>query len=100
MLKTKAFFSLCLISLAACATVTDKAAPIQVHSQINSVLDKCKNLGPVNASVSSLNLDSQSALEVQLREATANLGGDSVAIIHTDSTLTKEHMQGIAFKCF
>ena len=100
MLKTKIILSLCLILLAACVSVTDKAAPIQVHSQLNSVLDKCKNLGPVNASVSSLNLDSQGALEVMLREATANLGGDSVAIIHSNSTLTQEHMQGIAFKCY
>jgi hypothetical protein len=80
--------------------MSNQAAAVQVHSQISSVLDGCTKLGPVTATTSQFQMDSNSALNAQLREATATLGGDSVALVHTDETLTQYVRHGIAFRCF
>lgn len=89
-----------LFLVAGCASVTEKAAPVQVHSQISSVLDKCKKLGPVNASVSSLSLAGSDELQIKLREATADLGGDTLVLLNIDESFTRSRQHGIAFRCF
>ena len=88
-----------LATMAGCVTLSDQAAAFQVHSQISSVLDDCTKLGPVTATVG-LHASRPEALNAQLREATAALGGDSVAIIHTDDSVSQATRHGIAFRCF
>jgi hypothetical protein len=88
------------VVLSGCASISDKAAPVQVHTQISSVLDKCKRLGPVTASTSSLSLESDTILQNRLREAVVDLGGDTLVLLNTDYYLTKDRQHGIAFRCY
>ena len=83
---------------ASCANLSDKAANVQVHTQLSSTLDKCRKLGPVSARASVLAPDGE--LQVKLREMAADLGGDTVVFLHMDKTLTEERLQGIAYKCY
>lgn len=90
-----------LAALGGCVTMSDKAAAVQVHTQISSVLDDCAKLAPVTATVSNIRLgDAGPAVNAQLREATAALGGDSVAVVHTDESISQVTRHGIAFRCF
>jgi hypothetical protein len=86
------------VSLASCVNLSDKAASVQVHTQLSSTLDKCKKLGPVLAKASVLAPDGE--LQAKLRDMAADLGGDTVVFLHIDRTLTEERLQGIAYKCY
>ena len=87
--------------LTGCVTLTDKARRVQVHTQLSSVLDDCTKLGPVMAeSGHMLESTRDSEVEVKLREAAADLGGDTVAVLSRDSTFGKDYLHGIAFKCY
>lgn len=95
---------LCFIAytIFGCATLTDKAAKVQVHNQLSNLLDDCKKLGPVTATEKYL-IDQDLAIEtaeIKLRENAADMGGDTVAILNRDILLTKITIQGIAFKCY
>ena len=83
-----------------CTPLTEEARSVQVHSEVSTVLDGCKRLGPVTASISAVNMDGYNALRVRLREATARMGGDTVAILNTDTTLTHAYLHGVAFRCY
>lgn len=83
-----------------CASISDKAAGIQVHTQISSALDKCKKIGPVSARVTSLQLSGPEELSVKLREAVADQGGDTLVLLNLDETLTELRQQGIAYRCY
>lgn len=94
------FLATVALLTAACTTVSETALKVQVHTQISSVLDQCKRLGPVSAYHSSMILDSREALSVKLREASAALGGDTVVLLNIDETLTEARQQGIAYRCY
>ncbi len=100
--STKVLPLLVLVSLAACTTMSQGAAKIQVYEQPVSILDKCQQLGPVSTSVGILSRtpDLETELRARLREETAKLGGDTVAILRTDSLPKEFRIRGIAYKCF
>tara|TARA_R110002167_G_scaffold362365_1_gene581447 strand:- start:459 stop:821 length:363 start_codon:yes stop_codon:yes gene_type:complete len=87
---------------AACTTVSQKAARVQVHSQISTLLDSCDKLGPISASAPRIWGPDQAyqKAKVSLREGASDIGGDTVAIVNTDVFLTSVAIQGIAFKCY
>ena len=90
------------LSLVGCATISDDARKVQVHSQVSSILSDCEKLGPVDASTSFFQLGSTvvADLDAQLRQATFELGGDSVAIINSEQSPTRYFAQGVAFRCY
>lgn len=85
-----------------CVTLPPEAAKIQVHDQYSNMLDKCKNLGPVQASGSAMWSGEQGfeIAKVGIREAAGKLGGDTVAIVSSDRVFGKAIYHGVAFKCF
>ena len=79
--------------VAGCVSMSEKAAKIQVHTQMSTLLNGCTKLGPVSSSskwalVESLDHAVETA-KVGLREATADKGGDSVVILNTDTFSTR-----------
>ena len=98
MQANRPFIFITAILLSSCASLSDKAANVQVHTQLSSTLDKCKKLGPILARASVLAPDGE--LQVKLREMAADMGGDTVVFLHLDKTLTEERLQGIAYKCY
>lgn len=90
------------IATAGCVSISEKAAKVQVHSQMSTLLDGCTKLGPVSSKGSRV-VSQHHAVEtakVGLREATADKGGDSVVILNTDTFSSEVVMQGVAFKCY
>ena len=92
-------------ALSGCAvTLTDKAAKIQVHNQMSTLLANCKTLGPVEAMGEDVWVGTPVATtkaKVFLREKTADLGGDTVVIINADYIgETKVVLQGVSMKCY
>jgi hypothetical protein len=85
-------------SLVACSTVSPKAAKIQVHSQMSTLLSNCKNLGPVEG-IAKWPEDYDHA-KVYLREAAADKNGDTVVILNRDRNAFSETIQGTALRCF
>lgn len=93
---------LAIPTLPGCVTLSEKAARIQVHSQISNLLDSCKKLGPVTATATGFwhyEKSPQMAI-VKLREEAADRGGDTVAILNTDKIFTGTIIHGVAFKCY
>lgn len=87
----------------ACVTTSNKAAQVQVHSQVSNLLDGCKKLGPVSsASNNLLVVDNMAITNAKnlLREAAADKGGDTVAILNIDNSVQEVTIQGVAFKCY
>ena len=89
-----------------CATIPEKAMKIQVHSQVSSLLTDCKKIRPVDGTASSMLSPEQAISEakVTMREKTADLGGDTVAILNTDITTSvtswTAYVQGVALTCY
>lgn len=92
---------LAVVLLSGCAVTSEKAGRVQVHTQISSLLTDCQRLGPVTGSSRILEADirEHAALNA-LREATADVGGDSVAVINTDNRYIHTTIHGVALKCF
>lgn len=99
-------FVLIAYLLVACASphLSDRAAKIQVHSQMSTLLDKCKNIGPVSASASDLLGGRFAATETaknMARDRTADIGGDVMVVTNIDydggSAAT---VQAVALKCY
>ena len=92
------------IGLAGCASLTEKAAKIQVHSQMSTLLTACKVLGPVSANVSDPWLGRASAIskaKIKVREETADKGGDTIVITNTDTFIGESAtVQGTALRCY
>ena len=88
--------------LAGCkATLTSDAAKVQLHRQFSTVLDGCKRLAPLTARATKRPfVDPLSALEADLRDQTARMGGDSLVLMQIDETSTGYVRHGIAYKCF
>lgn len=88
--------------LTGCVTVSPEAEKVQVHSQVSTLLDSCKKLGPVTGSGSRA-IAYRHAVEtakVKLREAAYHAGGDTVAIVNQDTHLGEVRLQGVALKCY
>lgn len=105
--RKKLLVALSALFCASCTTLTDKAANIQVHSQYSTLLNSCKNLGPVNSAAPGTWSEEHATGEakVKLREAAADKGGDTVVVVNKDfvnvGLLRSEvRMQGAALKCF
>lgn len=93
-----------LFALQGCVTVTEKALKVQVYQQNSTMIAKCKDLGPVRGEASLWTAmsveDGVTEAKVKLREAAADLGGDSVALLNTDILSNKVMVQGTALKCY
>jgi hypothetical protein len=85
--------------LPAPVVISQKAAQVQVHRQVSNLLDSCRKLGPVSGTVS-INHDNSTDTDVKIREATADMGGDTVVLLNLDITADDMVQQGIAFKCY
>lgn len=88
-----------------CATdiaVTPKAATIQVHTQVSTLLSNCKNLGAVTGVGDNFDYYIASAqAKNQIREASSDKGADTVVILNTDrGDGLKLIMQGTALRCY
>ncbi len=96
-----------------CATkISDRAAKIQVHHQMSTLVSNCKKLGPVSSPSTewapTLRPDiAGSDAEAKARDAVAELGGDTLVIINTDlyngdfvGKSSKAVVQGMAMKCY
>ena len=103
-IRSKLLIALCAVFCASCATpMSPKAAAIQVHNQMSTLLTNCKNLGPINATVTDAVWGSDKAArdaKTQVREQAADKGGDTVVIVNTDLTATSATVQGAALRCY
>lgn len=90
------------VFLTACVTLTDKAMRVQIHSQMSTLLDGCTKLGPVSGSGSrTVSLEhAHATAKVRVREAAADLGGDTVVLLNTDTFFTEVVIQGVALRCY
>ena len=93
-----------LIGCLSAPTYSDKALQIQVHMRAFNLLDKCKNLGPVNATARDKTMGNVWAERIaknNAREQVYDLKGDTLLILNVErlNGLTSE-IQGIAFKCY
>lgn len=101
-----------LVFVQACTTISDRAAKVQIQRQMSTLLDKCKNLGPItgeaiaNEKAWSLDRGVQQA-EANGRDKVAELGGDTFVVLNTDeyygiafSSKNKTVVQGVAMRCY
>lgn len=100
-------FSLILAALFiyGCATpISNKAAGIQLVRQTNSLISACKNLGPVNVTVSDPLLGADSAADravVKARENAADMGADTLVILNRDELSgVAVTIQSTALRCY
>jgi hypothetical protein len=93
-----------LAALAGCAApMPDRAAKIQVHSQMSTLLSGCKNLGPVSASAGNWAMGGAEAVaeaKTKARLMTADLGGDTMVVLNTDGDGTALTLQATALRCY
>lgn len=97
-----------LLMLTACATMTDEAAGVVVHSQMSNLLNDCKRLGDVSSTVNVIeHMDvgraTQQAANNLRDQAFREYGADSVALVNVDqgagTIASSVTVQGIAFRC-
>lgn len=91
-----------LFLMSSCVSISHEAAQVQVHHQMSNLLEECNRLGPVSGEGSraiSYN-HAQGTAEAEMRQAAAELGGDSVVILNTDAYAMRVVMQGVAFRCY
>lgn len=82
---------------------TDKAAKIQVHRQVSTLVAKCKNLGPIEGRSGGPLMgwmEAQMIAENQAREMVVDKGGDTLVILNIDGSGSKLTLQGTAMKCY
>lgn len=96
-----------VLSLAGCATtMPDKAANVQVHSQMSTLLSACKILGPVSgkgeASGFALAGSHVVAAKIAARVQAADKGGDTLVVTNIDEFDggAKATVQGTALRCY
>ncbi|TAN29572.1 MAG: hypothetical protein EPN31_06190 [Castellaniella sp.] len=102
------FVVVSLLLLAGCAsspTLTDRAARVQVHSQVSTLLTSCQKLGPVTASAdSTYGWNRPVQAKNNARDAVAAKGGDTLAITNTDQYAKPDVdvtvVQGVALRCY
>lgn len=109
-MKTCCALLLTAVILGGCAStsLTDRAARVQVHAQMSTLLKSCKKLGPVSASAEST-FDFGGATIIpqaknNARDRVAELGGDTLVITNIDrfSEFGKNTAvaQGVALRCY
>jgi predicted xylose isomerase-like sugar epimerase len=96
--------------LSACAThMSERAAKIQVHNQMSTLLANCKNLGPVSVTAPFDEwTDSDAEARNLARDKAAEMGADTLVIVNREqfaegSLLTrkiKAVVQGAALRCY
>lgn len=88
--------------LSGCAsTISPKAAKVQVHTQMSTLLSNCKNLGPVTATSRAFGYEEAWATaKNQIREAAADKDGDTLVILNTDRDGLNLTIQGTALRCY
>jgi hypothetical protein len=89
-----------LALLSACGSTPETpGTKIQVHTQLSAALQGCSRFGPVRSTVPRrLFVNSWPALESDLREQTAKLGGDTLVLLQLDEATNTRH--GMALKCY
>jgi hypothetical protein len=100
-------FAVLVSGCAAPPVASEKAMKIQVHTQMSTILDKCKNLGPVTARAtgevgwteSVISSGAQKA-RYAIREQTYDMGGDTVVLLSADFVPPNQvQAQGQALRC-
>jgi hypothetical protein len=106
-MKLALLLILASVACTGCVTMTPRAGQIMLHSQMSTLLDKCKKLGPVSAEASAWTQIDYASVDQQaknnLRDKAAEIYGaevDSVVVINVDRYGTKSVASGVAFKCF
>ena len=103
-LKTLSIVVVAFMLSACAATLTDRAAKIQVHSQISTLLSTCQKLGPVTGYATATWSEPTMQAKIAAREKVADLGGDTLAITNLDETQSLTEYQstvhGVAMKCY
>lgn len=94
-----------LAALTACAVpLADKAAKIQVHSQMSTLLAACQKIGPVNATSKAVWSQPTVEAKINARGQVADLGGDTLVVTNIDETseLTgfTTTVHGTALRCY
>ena len=109
-MKPAAIALLALTTLAGCAAppvASEKALKVQVHTQMSTILDRCKNLGAVTArAVGEMGLNESiissggKKAQFALREQTVDMGGDTVVLLSSDFIPPNQvQAQGQALRC-
>ncbi len=95
--------------LAGCAStpMSERAAGIQVHSQYSTLLAKCQTLGPLKVSAQGAGTldEGFSAARINLREAAAAMGADTVVIVNSERIMhglynREQVIHGTALRCY
>ncbi len=92
-----------LISACASPYPSAKAAKIQVHRQVSTLVSKCENLGPIEGQGGGTLMGYIEATEMaenQARELVVDKGGDTLVILNADGDGSKLTLQGTAMKCY
>jgi len=94
-----------ILGLSACASISPKAAAIQVHPAGTTQVQGCTKLGPVTAKEGgwhTTTADMKDGAKDKLREAVATQypQADTVVMVSMDMKLTSATAQGIAYQCF
>lgn len=98
------------LSLAGCAAppvASEKALKIQVHSQMSTILEKCRNMGAITArAVGEMGLNESvissatKKARFALREQASDMGGDTVVVLGSDFVPPNQvQAQGQALRC-
>ena len=93
-------FALLMLAGAGCATLSEKAARVQMHRQQSTAIASCTRLAPVAVRESRFKPAAVDFLSVKVREAAADAGGDSVLVLGAEEALTEVVVHGVAYKCF
>lgn len=95
-----------VVSLAGCtATMTDRAAKVQVYDQMSSLVDGCTQIGPVSAKAEHAMLPSTIIYQAKndARDKAAAMGANALVITNTDMSThlgyREATVQGIALRC-
>lgn len=86
-----------------CAHISEKAANVQVHDQMSTLLEKCERGGPVVGIGTFWGLDHSIDYEYarnDLREKAAAAGADSVVMLNQDWINGHARIQGVLFNCY
>jgi hypothetical protein len=95
---------LAVLGLTACAVpFPNKAANVQVHSQMSTLLTSCQKLGLVQGYATGCWVRPTAEAKIDARSKVADLGGDTLAITNIDETQSltefQTSVQGTAMKC-
>ena len=109
-MKTVIATAIIAIALTGCAAppqASEKALKVQVHTQMSTILDRCKNFGSISArAVGEMGLDESiissatKKARFALRERTFDMGGDTIVLLNSDFIPPNQvQAQGQALKC-